>query len=168
MIAPTAPFARGLRAAVVGIAVTAVAVGAHVAGHGTPPPLAALVPVALGVCAVVLLFSGSRWNVLALLAVIGAAQFVVHVVSVYLTGHEHISAIMLTTHLVATAATAAALAYGEELWWRVWRWMTRALTVLENAVALPATRLARLDLTDRFVPVSCPPRVLPRRGPPAC
>lgn len=168
MIAPTAPFARGLRAAVVGVAVTAVAVGAHVAGHGTPPPSAALVPVALAVSVVVLLFSGSRWNALALLAVIGAAQFAVHIVSVYLTGHEHVTAVMLTTHLVATAGTVAALAYGEELWWRLWRWVTRRSTVLENAVALPATRLPRLDLTDRFVPVSCPARVMPRRGPPAC
>lgn len=168
MIAPTAPLARGLRAAAVGFAVTAVAVGAHVVGHGTPPPVVALVPVALAVAAIVLVFSGARWNAFALLAVIGAAQIAVHGLSVYLTGHQHVTATMVTAHLVATAGTAVALAYGETLWWRLWRWMTRALTVLEHVVALPATRLPRLDLTDRVVPVGCPPRVLPRRGPPAC
>ncbi|MFD1860193.1 hypothetical protein EHW97_03840 [Aeromicrobium camelliae] len=168
MIAPTAPLARGLRATAVGSAVTAVAVGAHVVGHGTPPPLVALVPVALAVGAIVLIFSGSRWSAPALLAVIGAAQLAVHGLSVYLTGHEHVTAAMLAAHLVATTGTAAALAYGETLWWRLWRWVTRALTVLEDAAALPATRLPRLDLTDRVVPVGCPPRVLPRRGPPAC
>ncbi|RLV57187.1 hypothetical protein D9V41_00580 [Aeromicrobium phragmitis] len=168
MIAPTAPLARGLRATAVGFAVTAVAVGAHVVGHGTPPPLLALAPVALAVAALVLVFSGTRWNVLALLAVIGAAQVAVHELSVYLTGHDHISVLMLIAHVVATVGTSLGLAYGERLWWRLWRWATRVLMAFENSVTLPVTRLPRLDLTHRAVPVGCPPRVLPRRGPPAC
>lgn len=167
MIAPTAPFARCLRALTVGAAVTAIAVGAHIVGDGTAPPVVALVPVALLVAAVVLAFSGTRWNAVALLGLIGAAQIGVHALSTYVTGHEHLSLPMVLAHVVATVVTALGLAYGERLWWWLYQWATRPLMALLQVRLVPVRRLPRLDLTDRIVPVGCPPRVMPRRGPPA-
>ena len=166
MIAPTAPLARLLRASVVGAAVTAIAVGAHLLGHGAAPHVLALVPVAVAVAALVALFSGVQWRPLALVAVIGSAQVFVHALSAYLTGDEHLTVTMVLAHAVATAGTALLLAYGERLWWRVWRWATRALTELGAVAVLPVTALDRLDRTDRVVPVGCHPRVIARRGPP--
>jgi len=167
VFAPTAPVARLLRAFLVGGAVTVVALVAHVLGHGTPPPAVALIPVALAVTGGALVASGRRWNPVALFAGIGLAQLGVHALSVYVTGDAHVSAAMTAAHLLATALTAGALAHGERLWWRLWRWAVRSLLAPAAETPPPMRRLTRLEWTGRVVirgPVTAAVTV---RGPPS-
>ena len=167
VIAPTAPMARALRALAVGAVVTTVAVLAHVLGHGTPPPVVALVPVVAVVAAVALAMSGRRWSFGALVLGVGTAQVAVHGLSVYLTGDAHVSVAMIAAHVVATLVSCLLLSAGESLWWRLWRWMTRALPQLTLVAPPSLRRLPGYGVTSRIVPVGWHADVLPTRGPPS-
>ena len=166
MIAPTAPAARALRALVVGAVVTGVALLAHVLGHGTPPPLVALLPVVVAAAVVALAMSGRRWSFPMLLLGMGAAQVAVHGLSSYVTGDAHLSLGMLVAHIAATVVSCVLLSSAEDLWWRLWRWLTRALIRLTTAPP-SLRRLPGYGATGRLVPVACHAAVLPTRGPPS-
>jgi hypothetical protein len=118
---------RGLRSALVALSTTVIAVAAHRAGHGTTPPLLALAPVVLAAWGVAYTLAGRRVTRRELLALLGAAQFGIHGLSVYLAGPVHhdpghpgigdASTPMVLTHAAATVLTALLLEHGERMWW---------------------------------------------------
>jgi hypothetical protein len=113
---------RGLRSALVALSTTVIAVAAHRAGHGTTPPLLALAPVVLAAWGVAYALAGRRVTRRELLALLGAAQFGIHGLSVYLAGPvDHgigdASSPMVLTHAAATVLTALLLEHGERMWW---------------------------------------------------
>ncbi|MBB6553207.1 hypothetical protein [Nonomuraea rubra] len=113
---------RGLRSALVAFGTTVIAVAAHRANHGTIPPLLALLPVVLVAWGVAYALAGRRVTRWELLFLLGAAQFGIHGLSVYLTGPVHygagdVSSPMVLTHAAATVLTALLLEHGERMWW---------------------------------------------------
>ncbi|MFG3442731.1 hypothetical protein ACGF0J_36285 [Nonomuraea sp. NPDC047897] len=123
---------RGLRSALVALSTTVIAVAAHRAGHGTTPPLLALVPVVLAAWGVAYALASRRVTRRELLALLGAAQGGIHGLSVYLADPVHhgpghhgtgdaSSPRMILTHAAATVLTALLLEHGERMWWGLLR-----------------------------------------------
>ncbi|WP_204040395.1 hypothetical protein [Acrocarpospora phusangensis] len=151
---------RGLRSALVALSTTVIAVVAH-AGHGTTPPLLALVPVVLAAWGVAYLLAGRRITRWELLALLGAAQLGIHGLSVYLAdpghhdpGHHGVgdtSSPMVLTHAAATVLTALLLEYGERMWW--------------GLLSLLDVRYRMVRVRDLPPPVRCPVPVASRTVP---
>ncbi|MEV0624197.1 hypothetical protein AB0I81_63570 [Nonomuraea sp. NPDC050404] len=113
---------RGLRSALVAFSTIVIAVAAHRADHGTTPPLLALVAVVLVAWGVAYALAGRRVTRWELLFLLGAAQFGIHGLSVYLADPVHpgvgdVSSPMVLTHGAATVLTALVLEHGERMWW---------------------------------------------------
>ncbi|WP_140399938.1 hypothetical protein [Aeromicrobium sp. PE09-221] len=166
MIDPTSFVARLARAMGVGAAVTAVAMVAHMIGHGVVPSVVALAPAAGLVGAVAFAMSGRRWSFGILTLGVGVAQVGVHGLSSYLTGHAHLSLTMVLAHLIATLGSAAFLAYADRLWWRLWQWATRSIAALTAVAPRPEIRVTRFDTTGLVLPLGPRLAVVAPRGPP--
>lgn len=152
---------RALRSALVALSTTVIAVAAHRAGHGTPPPLLALAPVVLAAWGVAYALAGRRVTGRELLALLGAAQLGIHGLSVYLAGpvHHHpgqhgigdSSPPMVLTHAAATVLTALLLEHGERMWWGLLSLLgARYRTV--RARDLPSTVRRPVPVASRAVP----------------
>jgi hypothetical protein len=147
---------RGLRSALVALSTTVIAVAAHRAGHGTAPPLLALVPVVLAAWGVAYALAGRRVSRRELLALLGGAQLGIHGLSVYLAGPVHhdpgdASLPMVLAHAAATVLTALLLEHGERMWWGLLRMLGgRYRTVRARDLPPPVRR--PVPVASRAVP----------------
>ncbi|MFK0008491.1 hypothetical protein ACIQTZ_15705 [Paenarthrobacter sp. NPDC090520] len=195
---PRSPF-HALRSGALSVVVVLLAAGAHVLGGGalpTAPVLAALIALT-GLAAT--LATRFKLNVAAMTALVGASQLVLHQAFTSLApidaaapagGHHpgteslapivdpatHLhelgttaGALMFIAHVMATVASAAVLAKGEDALWQLAAWL-RPLVTLPSLLFKPdagATPVA-VGAPDVFIPR--PWRNLrqdSRRGPPA-
>ena len=175
---------RSVRAAVVGLSASGLALLGHLAAGGTAPPPEQLVLAVLAVLVVSLALSARRWTIGPLLAVLLGSQALFHVAfsgagAAHVHGGQHeMSAsgmpahswlLMLLGHGVAALLTALLLRRGEDWLWGLVALLARAWRVVrvaaEERVAAPCTRAifrpgdlpAVLDLLEHAVA---------RRGPP--
>lgn len=121
---------RTARAAIAAVITVLLAVVAHSAGHGLIPPLMALLPVVAAVFAIAYTVAHRRVSWWVILGLLGAAQTVVHFLSTYIDGAAHSDMagsgiVMFLSHALSTVVTAALLAVGEKVWWRLRSWLDR-------------------------------------------
>lgn len=132
---------RRSRSAIAAIFTALLAVGAHVAGHGEPPPLLALLLVTGLIWVVAHTVAARRLSGWQILILLGAAQFGIHELSTYLAvGTHHAASLidpvwMTSTHIISTLVTALLLARGEQLWWYLTAWIDRRKPVVQPAPA---------------------------------
>jgi hypothetical protein len=175
---------RTVRAAVVGLSASGLALLGHLAAGGTAPPPGQLALAVLAVLVVSLALSARRWTIGPLLAVLLGSQALFHVAfsgagAAHVHGGQHGSSasampghpwlLMLVGHLVAALLTALLLRRGEDWLWGLVALLARVVRVMrlaaEEPVADPSTRAmsrsghvrAVLDLLEHAVA---------RRGPP--
>lgn len=122
---------RRLRALAIAITTVVLAVGAHITGDGTMPPIPVLIPVAVAITVIVRRISGrqiQRWQFLALL---GSAQLAVHLLSSVVAMSHGADTVtvnpvaMVAGHVASTLVTALTLSIGERVWWLVRSWIRR-------------------------------------------
>lgn len=118
---------RILRASLVTSCVTALGVLAHVAGHGSVPPVLSLLPVLAVIFGVTLLLDRGPVSSVTLMALLAAAQSGIHFLAAYLEGpgHSFEPGPMFLAHVVATIVTAFAISHGERLWDQFVTWLGR-------------------------------------------
>jgi hypothetical protein len=175
---------RSVRAAVVGLSASGLALLGHLAAGGTTPPPGQLALAVLAVLVVSLAMSARRWTVGPLLAVLLGSQVLFHVAfsgagAAHVHGGQHLTSesampghpwlLMLVGHGVAALLTALLLRRGEDWLWGLVALLARAWRVVrvaaEEALGAPRTRTmsrsgdvrAVLDLLEHAVA---------RRGPP--
>lgn len=175
---------RWVRAAVVGLSASGLALLGHVAAGGAAPPAGQLTLAVLAVVVVSRALSVRRWTVGPLLAVLLGSQALFHVAfsgaAVHVHGGQHAASgssmpghsglLMLLGHSVAALLTALLLRRGEDWLWSLVALLSRAWRVVcaaaEEPVAAARARamsrsgdvLALLHLLEDAVA---------RRGPPA-
>lgn len=170
---------RVLRGASLALACTLIAVGGHVLGGGDAPPVGALLAVAaLGGAAFVVLANRQR-TFGQIFAAAAVSQLVFHGAFSLSAGayghpiHEPIASLihppMLTGHLLAAAAAAALVAYGERAVWALHE-LGRLFRLPELAVIRPVTppRLRQATSHTENTRELLLARTRPRRGPPCC
>lgn len=169
---------RILRGASLALACTLIAVGGHVLGGGDAPPAGALLAVAaLGGAAFVVLANRQR-TFGQIFAAAAASQLAFHGAFSLSSGayghplHESIASLadppMLTGHLLAAAAAAALVAYGERAVWAIHE-LGRLIRVPELAVVRPTAPPNLRPATSRHHESTRGllfARTRPRRGPP--
>jgi hypothetical protein len=171
---------RILRGASLSLACTLIAICGHVLGGGDAPPVGALLAVAgIGTAAFVLLANRQR-AFGQIFAAAAASQIAFHGAFSLSAGtyghpiHDPIASLanpsMLTGHLLAAAAAASLVAYGERAVWAVHelaRIVRRPELAVVRPLATPRLRLAatRQHDTTRELLLA---RTRPRRGPPCC
>ena len=143
---------RAVRAAVVGLSASGLALLGHLAAGGTAPPPGQLVLAVLAVLVVSLAQSARRWTVGPLLAVLLGSQALFHVAfsgagaaQVHRGQHQmsasampgHPWLLMLVGHGVAALLTALLLRRGEDWLWGLVALLTRAWRVLRVAAEQP-------------------------------
>lgn len=167
MPAPGTPLARVVRAAMVSLWATLLALGAHVAGSGEAPPLVALVPVVLGSTALTWLATVRRIGFGSALLLLAVPQVGVHALSAYVHGHSVLpsSVEMVAAHVVGLAVMAGGIALAERLWWAWWRRV--AVVLRPRVLPVPVVRAPRpaprVELSLAHLLLH---HVVVRRGPP--
>jgi hypothetical protein len=179
---------RSVRAAVVGLSASGLALLGHLAAGGTAPPPGQLVLVVLAVLVVSRALSARRWTIGPLLAVLLGSQALFHVAfSGAGAGHVHgglqvagesampghSGVLMLVGHGVAALLTALLLRRGEDWLWGLVALLARAWRVVrvaaEEPVAAARSRAmprssdlpAVLDLLEHAVARRGPPEPMP-------
>jgi hypothetical protein len=174
---------RSVRAAVVGLSASGLALLGHLAAGGTAPPPGQLVLVILAVLVVSLALSARRWTVGPLLAVLLGSQALFHVAfsgagAAHVHGGQHVSEsampghpglLMLVGHGVAALLTALLLRRGEDWLWGLVALLARAWRVVrvaaEEPVGAPRTRAMSRSGDVRAV-LHLLEHAVARRGPP--
>jgi hypothetical protein len=143
---------RSVRAAVVGLSASGLALLGHFAAGGTAPPPGQLVLVVLAVLVVSLALSARRWTVGPLLAVLLGSQALFHVAfsgagGGHVHGAQHVAGestipghpevLMLVGHGVAALLTALLLRRGEDWLWGLGALLARAWRILRVAADEP-------------------------------
>lgn len=176
---------RWVRAAVVGLSASGLALLCHVAAGGTAPPAGQLGLAILSVLVVSRALSVRRWTVGPLLAVLLGSQALFHVAfsgagaAMHVHGGPHVAGgspmpghsgpLMLVGHSVAALLTALLLRRGEDWLWSLVALLARAWRVVRAAAEEPMTA-ARTRAMSRSGDV--PPlldlleHAVARRGPP--
>lgn len=170
---------RILRGASLALACTLIAVGGHVLGGGDAPPVGALLAVAaLGGAAFVVLADRQR-TYGQIFAAAAASQLAFHGAFSLSAGayghplHEPIASLldpsMLTGHLLAAAAAAGLVAYGERAIWAIHE-LGRLIRLPELAVVRPTTPPHVRPVTSHLPSLreQLLAHTRPRRGPPCC
>ena len=174
---------RWVRAAVVGLSASGLALQGHVAAGGAAPPAGQLTIAVLAVLVVSRALSVRRWTVGPLLAVLLGSQALFHVAFSGAAGHVHggqhaasgssmpghSGLLMLLGHSVAALLTALLLRRGEDWLWSLVALLTRAWRVVRQADEEPVAA-ARARAVSRSGDVPAPLHLLEhavaRRGPP--
>jgi hypothetical protein len=172
-----------VRAVVVGISASGLALLGHLAAGGTAPPPGQLVLAVLAVQVVSLALSARRWTLGPLLAVLFGSQALFHVAfSGAGAGHvhgQHVAGesampghpwlLMLAGHGVAALLTALLLRRGEDWLWGLVEMLARAWRVVRVAAEEPiAAGLPRAMSRSGDVPavLALLEHAVARRGPP--
>lgn len=191
---PTRGALRQVRSAVLAVVVLALAATAHVLAGGELPTLLVLSGLALGTACATWALTRFRLGRVAILAVLGAGQFLLHQAfelfgpssAVATTGHDHSAAAMaaqlssatpmtgmtdslpmVTAHVLATILAALVVAHGERALWALLAWCTPLARVLRLVLPPVTPRPARrVETTARRPRRLDLVRVTPRRGPP--
>ncbi|CAM3897743.1 hypothetical protein [Smaragdicoccus niigatensis] len=176
MSSPGSGLVRLARTAVLASVMISLAAASHVLAGGHEPESWAFLPatvVALGASYAV---TFTRTNLLATFGVLSLAQFGFHSIAEWCPpwctdpmDHmaEHASSSGMTAgHLTAAFLTALVVAYGDQLLWTLWRWVTRDVRVAAR-IALDVEHVCAPIFFARPVPASRPASgALSRRGPP--
>lgn len=166
MPSPASTMARLVRTLLVGVWVTLGATLGHLAGDGSTPPLAALIPVVSGVASVAWWATRRRLAFSSLVGLLTVPQVAVHLLTDYVHGHLMVPSVsMLAAHAASTVVTAAVIAHGERLWWSLWEsWSAhwRVLAVPAPLVALRPPVMVVAESSASAVPLR---HVVTRRGP---
>jgi hypothetical protein len=175
---------RAVRAAVVGLSASGLALLGHLAAGGRVPPPGQLVLVVLAVLVVSLALSVRRWTIGPLLAVLLGSQALFHVAfsgagAAHVHGGQHemsMSAmpghpwlLMLVGHGVAALLTALLLRRGEDWLWGLVALLTRAWRVVRVATGEPlgAHRARAISRSgDVRLVLALLEHAVARRGPP--
>ena len=175
---------RSVRAAVVGLSASGLALLGHLAAGGTAPPPGQLVLAVLGVLVVSLALSARRWTLGPLLAVLLGSQALFHVAfsgagAAHVHGGAHVTSasampghpwlLMLVGHGVAALLTALLLRRGEEWLWGFVAVLARAWRVVRVAAEEPvcAHRTRAMSWSgDVRVVLDLLEHAVARRGPP--
>jgi hypothetical protein len=143
---------RSVRAAVVALSASGLALLGHLAAGGATPPPGQLVLAVLAVLVVSLPLSARRWTVGPLLAVLLGSQAVFHVAfsgasAAHVHGAPHVTSgsamsghpwlLMLVGHGVAALLTALLLRRGEDWLWGLMALLARAWRVVSVAAEVP-------------------------------
>jgi len=175
---------RSVRAAVVGLSASGLALLGHLAAGGTAPPPGQLVLAVVAVLVVSLALSARRWTIGPLLAVLLGSQAVFHVAfsgagAAHVHGGQHMPGasampghpwlLMLVGHGVAALLTALLLRRGEDWLWGLVALLTRAWRVVRVASEEPlgAHRARAMSRSgDVRLVLDLLEHVVARRGPP--
>ena len=180
--AAAAPTLVGVRAGLLGGAVTAFAAIAHLSAGGLLPPWPLALLIATGAMIGIAPLAQQEMSTRRVLLVMCGGQLVLHAAFTLVAGHQHADSIpaelaMTGAHLVAAASLALLLARGERGLW--------SLLALLSALAAPVRRAVRLlalvpSPAGSAGPLTVAPvagcgagprdlvrAVAPRRGPPA-
>jgi hypothetical protein len=174
---------RSVRAAVVGLSASGLALLGHLAAGGTAPPPGPLVLVVLVVLLVSLALAARRWTVGPLLAVLVGSQALFHVAfggAGHLQGAHHMAGgsampahsglLMLVGHCAAALLTALLLRRGEDWLWGLVALLARAWRVVHVAAKGPLAAVPSLAMPRSGEPpavLDLLEHVVGRRGPPA-
>jgi hypothetical protein len=176
---------RSVRAAVVGLSASGLALLGHLAAGGTAPPPGQLVLAVLAVLVVSRALSARRWTVGPLLAVLLGSQALFHVAfsgvgAAHVHGGQHVMSasampghpwlLMLVGHGVAALLTALLLRRGEDWLRGLVALLTRAWRVVRVAAEEPlgAHRTRAMSrLGDVRLVLDLLEHAVARRGPPA-
>jgi hypothetical protein len=153
---------RWVRAAVVGLSASGVALLGHVVAGGAAPPAGHLTVAVLAVLVVSRALSVRRWTIGPLLAVLLGSQALFHVAfsgaAVHVHGGRHMASgssmpahsglLMLLGHSLAAVLTAWLLRRGEDWLWSLVALLTRAWRVVrataeEPVATVPAPAMSR-------------------------
>jgi hypothetical protein len=174
---------RWIRAAVVGLSATGLALLGHLAAGGTAPPAGQLALVTCGVLVASLALSVRRWTLGPLLAVLLGSQALFHVAfggAGHAHGGQHMAGdsampghsglLMLIGHGVAALLTALLLRRGEDWLWGLLGLLARAwragrVAAEEPVAAAPSMALSRSDAVPGLLDLL--EHAVARRGPPA-
>jgi len=164
---PVTAASRVLRATLVTLWGTLLAVGAHVAGSGEAPPAVALVPVAAAVATLTWWATARRIRFGAALVLLALPQLAVHALSGYVHGHDVLptSMTMVAAHLAGVAVMAAGVAGAERLWWAAWRRVAVVLRPQRTRVRA-VWRVPALPTAGPILQTGLLDHVVVRRGPP--
>ena len=176
---------RWVRAAVVGLSASGLALLGHVAAGGAAPPAGQLGLAILSVLVVSRALSVRRWTVGPLLAVLLGSQALFHVAfsgagaAMHLHGGPHVAGgspmpghsglLMLVGHSVAALLTALLLRRGEDWLWSLVALLARAWRVVRAAAEEPlaaARTPAMFRLGDVPALLDLLEHAVARRGPP--
>ena len=175
---------RSVRAAVVGLSASGLALLGHLAAGGTAPPPGQLVLAVVAVLVVSLALSARRWTIGPLLAVLLGSQALFHVAfsgpgATHVHGGQHMAGasampghpwlLMLVGHGVAALLTALLLRRGEDWLWGLVALLTRAWRVVRVAAEEPlgAHRARAMSRSgDVRLVLDLLEHVVARRGPP--
>lgn len=165
---------RRARSAIAAAATIALACVAHAAGDGSLPSVAVLLPVTAAVVVVARSLADRRLPRHTILALLGSAQILIHLMGSYVGGaHEHAAAepaLMIGMHAAATVVTALLLAHADRIWWQVRAFAERRHTPVIHAAPVPAAASRRVtryafvllpSLEVGDVGVRGPPRPVP-------
>ena len=173
-----------VRAAVVGLSASGLALLGHLAAGGTTPPLGPLVLLVLAVLVVSLALSARRWTVGPLLAVVLGSQALFHVAfsgagAGHVHGGHHLGGqsampghpwlLMLVGHGVAALMTALLLRRGEDWLWGLVALLARAWRVVRVAAPEPVSAHRTRVMSrsgDVRVALDLLEHAVARRGPP--
>jgi hypothetical protein len=177
---------RVVRAAVVGLSASGLALLGHVVAGGPAPSPGPLMVLVLVVLLVSVALSGRRWTTSPLLAVLLGSQAVFHVAfggagAAHAHGGQHLAdgsampghpgLLMLVGHTVAAVVTALLLRRGEDWLWGVVALLGRAWRAARIAAERPVAAATRALPMCRSREVPPALRLLEhavaRRGPPA-
>ena len=176
---------RWVRAAVVGLSASGLALLGHVAAGGAPPPAGQLTLAVLAVLVVSRALSVRRWTVGPLIAVLLGSQALFHIAfsgsgaAAHVHGGQHVAGgspmpghsgpLMLVGHCVAALVTALLLRRGEDWLESLVALVTRAWRVVRAAAEEPvAAARARAVTRSGDVPalLHLLEHAVARRGPP--
>jgi hypothetical protein len=173
-----------VRAGVVGISASGLALLGHLAAGGAAPPPGQLVPAVLAVLVVSLALSARRWTLGPLLAVLLGSQALFHVAfsgagAAHVHGGQHVTGesampghpwlLMLVGHGVAALLTGLLLRRGEDWLWGLVAVLARAWRVVRVAAEEPiAAGRPRAMSRSGDVPavLALLEHAVARRGPP--
>ena len=173
-----------VRAAVVGLSASGLALLGHLAAGGTTPSLGPLVLLVLAVLVVSLALSARRWTVGPLLAVLLGSQALFHVAfsgagAGHVHGGHHLAGqstmpghpwlLMLVGHGVAALLTALLLQRGEAWLWGLVELLARAWRVVRVAAVVPVAAAGQRAMSrsgDVPAVLALLEHAVARRGPP--
>ena len=177
---------RSVRAAVVALSASGLALLGHVAAGGTTPPSGQLALAILAVLVVSLALSARRWTIGPLLAVLLGSQALFHVAfsgagAAHVHGGQHVGGassmpghpwlLMLVGHGVAALMTALLLRRGEDWLWGLVALLARAWRVARVAPEGPVGASRTLAMSrsgDVQTVLDLLEHAVARRGPPEC
>lgn len=167
MSAPTLGATRWARAAALGVATLALAIGAHVSAGGAMPSLTVLAFLAFPMTMAAVVMTGRRCGTLLLLGSMTAAQLALHHTLMAVTGpvSGDLQAQLASAPASAMSDSAIAQVMVQASHWSIPMTVTHVLATVVAAVLLARCEQAVWQLVSRLLPVLAAEPVLIRWSP---